>query len=46
VVPEATAYLRLQQRLMKAAQLGIVTITGPLLKNENGFFMEVRTFAA
>jgi galactose oxidase len=43
---EATAYARLQQRLSDAKRsAGQVTVTGPLLKNESGFYLEVRTFS-
>jgi galactose oxidase len=43
---EETAYSRLQQKLMGPAPPISATVTGTLLKNENGFFLEVRTFAA
>ena len=43
---EATAYARLRQKLMGPGPQAAVTVTGTLLKNENGFFLEVRTFAA
>jgi galactose oxidase len=42
---EETAYVRLKQRLQDPVPLGPVTVTGTLLKNEDGFVLEVRTFA-
>ena len=41
---EEAAYSRLEQKLMGPAAPSSVTVTGTLLKNENGFFLEVRTF--
>ena len=43
---EETAYTRLQQKLMGAAAPSSVTVTGTLLRNANGFLLEVRTFVA
>jgi galactose oxidase len=43
---EATAYGRLKQLLNDPKrQDASVSVTGTLLKNDNGFFLEVRTFA-
>jgi hypothetical protein len=44
---EATAYGRLRQLLSDPKrQDALVTVIGTLLKNENGFFLEVRAFTA
>jgi hypothetical protein len=43
---EETAYSRLKQRLKDHEPPNLVTVTGPLLKDEDGFVLEVRTFAA
>ena len=43
---EQDAYARLQQTLMNPGAPTAVTVTGTLLKNENAFSLEVRTFAA
>jgi hypothetical protein len=43
---ERTAYERLSERMQSLSAPLSVQVTGPLKKNENGFFMEVRTFSA
>ena len=43
---EQIAYAKLKQRLSELAPPDPVTVTGTLLKNENGFYLEVRTFTA
>ena len=42
---EETAYVRLKQTLQDAVPPDPVTVTGTLLKNQDGFVLEVRTFA-
>jgi hypothetical protein len=44
---EATAYDRLKQLLSDPKRQNTsITVTGTLLKNQNGFFLEVRAFTA
>jgi galactose oxidase len=43
---EQTAYERLTQRMQSLPSPKAVKVTGPLKKNENGYFMEVREFTA
>jgi hypothetical protein len=42
---EETAYDRLSAKLAEAAAGATVEILGPLKKNDNGFYQEVRDFA-